>query len=225
MHGSAAPAGRASGIGCCTSASSRNARTARRHPTPTPSSPATSSVMTRPTRGGPPPPPPPPRTARIRRTFGPWPRRSEPSSSASPDSPGAWTNYPVTSTTTVSHARQRPSLRKELADHVLQPARVGVVAEQHDLPLPDPEHLDRRRHERPSRRGQGSLRPHLHDHYLRVLSLVELRHLEVVQPQRRRHDMTGVLADRLPPLQAHARARRPRERTPDHPIRGEQLGE
>jgi hypothetical protein len=70
-----------------------------------------------------------------------------------------------------------------------------------------------------------TVRPHLHDHDLRVLGLVKLDHLEVLQSQRRRHDVTRILADRLPALQAHGRARRPREGSLDRPIGREQVSE
>ena len=62
------------------------------------------------------------------------------------------------------------------------------------------------------------LRPQLHDHHLRILGLVKLHYLEVLQPQRGRHDVPRVLADHLPALQAHGRAGRPRERRFDHRV-------
>src|ERR1022692_2793886 len=66
------------------------------------------------------------------------------------------------------------AFRTWFADHVFQDPGIGEVAEEHNLALPDAEDLDGRRRERPARRGQGCLRPHLHDHHLRVPGLVEL---------------------------------------------------
>jgi hypothetical protein len=46
-----------------------------------------------------------------------------------------------------------------------------------------------------------------------------------VPPQRRRHDVARILANRLPARQAQGRARRPREGPLDHPVRREQVSE
>ena len=93
------------------------------------------------------------------------------------------------------------------------------------MTFPDPEDLDGCYCERPARRGHGPLGPQLHDHHLRVLGLVKLCHLEVLQPQWRRHDVPRVLADRFPAIQAYGRARRPREWHLDHRIGREQVSE
>jgi hypothetical protein len=114
--------------------------------------------------------------------------------------------------------------RTRFPDHAFQDTGISEVAEEHDLALPDPEDLDGCRRERLSRRGQGPLRPHLHDHHLRVLGLVELCDLEVLQSQRRGHDVARILANRLPALQAGRRPRR-REGRLDHRIGREQVNE
>src|SRR5215469_5580051 len=90
--------------------------------------------------------------------------------------------------------------RTRFTDRLLQDPLIGEVAEGRDMAFPDPEDLDGRRRERPARRGDRPLRPHLRDHHLRVLGLVKLDDLEVLQPQRRRHDLARILADRLPAL-------------------------
>jgi hypothetical protein len=58
---------------------------------------------------------------------------------------------------------------------------IGEVAGVHDKAVPDPDDLGGRRGERPARGGHGPRRPYLGDHYLRVLGLVKLCHLEVLQ--------------------------------------------
>src|SRR6516225_5607265 len=93
------------------------------------------------------------------------------------------------------------------------------------MTFPDPEDLDGCRGERPARRGHGHLRPYFSDHHLRVLGLVNLRHLVVLQPQRRLHDTARVLADRLPALQAHGRARWTMEGELDYRVGREQVSE
>ena len=55
--------------------------------------------------------------------------------------------------------------------------------------------------------------------------LVKLRYLVALQPQRRRHGLARVPADRLPALQAHGRARRPVEGELHHRIGREQVSE
>src|SRR5580658_10735733 len=74
--------------------------------------------------------------------------------------------------------------RTRFPQHVFQEPGVGEVAEERNTTFPDPQDLDGRGGQRPARRGDRRLRPHLRDHHLRVLALVKLRHLVVLQPQR-----------------------------------------
>src|SRR5947209_811329 len=62
--------------------------------------------------------------------------------------------------------------RTRFPGHVFQEPRIGEVGEEDDMTFPDPEDLDGCCHDRPARRGDGRLRPHLRDHHLRVLGLV-----------------------------------------------------
>ena len=126
---------------------------------------------------------------------------------------------------TPSPSAERPVVPAPAPGRVVQDPGIGEVAGVHDMTVPDPDDLDRRRRERPARRAHGPPRPHLRDHHLRVLGLVKLGHLEALYPQRRRHDPPCVLADRRLARQAHGGARRSREGRFDHRIGREQGSE
>src|SRR5580658_5966813 len=129
------------------------------------------------------------------------PRRSAPGSCLTANAPAAGRNCPAPTRPTTK-CKPKPTARypssrsntyrnripagtsasrTRFPQHVFQEPGVGEVAEERDMTVPDPQDLDGRGRDRPARGGHGRLRPHLRDHLLRILALVEPRHLVVLQ--------------------------------------------